>query len=549
MGANLKKVDLENIIKNNFPYQTFSFDLVPDTFSSTEYITPSCGSHGNFSILPYRFKKIGCPKCRWSRLGNNKKVSIEDFTTRANIVHSNFYEYSKVKFEKISDIGLIICPIHGEFNQKLSNHLSGQGCPVCGKRKAVDQLRTKLEVLFNFEIFSNYRLLSKKKESYVDTDKLIFECSLHGTFEKTVHNIKLNQGCPKCKSSDIGLSRRYSELEFLNLITLSPGVEYVSGSFTRVIDPVKFKCSTHGSFEINKGYYGIQNTVICPACNTSSLEAEVLFYLNSIGVKYLLHYRPEWLDGKEIDIFIPELNVGIEINGSYWHSDKFKDKWYHFEKWDLCNQNNIRLLNIWEHYWKIDIRKKIYKSKIKHLLKMDEKIFARKCSIEKIESHSAKLFHIENHLEGFSIPYKDSFSIGLSYNDVVYMVATVGQFFNQNRNCFEWKLQRLSTRNNYTVVAGVSRIVSHLKKEIGNFTFQVTLDTGGSLLSRYDYINHIDLRYWWVNGSGKFKTRNECQVSRLRLNEDWLESDTEKSYMERNNWFRVWDTGICTLDL
>lgn len=33
----------------------------------------------------------------------------------------------------------IICPIHGEFQQKPYKHLQGQGCPICGQIK-VNQL-------------------------------------------------------------------------------------------------------------------------------------------------------------------------------------------------------------------------------------------------------------------------------------------------------------------------------------------------------------------------------------------------------------------------
>lgn len=41
---------------------------------------------------------------------------------------------------------------------------------------------------------------------------------------------------------------------------------------------------------------------------------------------------------KEIDIYIPDLNVGIEYNGVFWH-DKLKDMW----KIDKCNEMGIKL--------------------------------------------------------------------------------------------------------------------------------------------------------------------------------------------------------------
>lgn len=77
-------------------------------------------------------------------------------------------------------------------------------------------------------------------------------------------------------------------------------------------------------------------------------------------------------------------------------------------------------------------------------------------------------------------------------------------------------------------------------------SFQITLDTGGSLLKTSGPISPT-MRYWWVNNKMEYKTRNECQVQKLKLNSDWIKNDSEVSYMERNKWFRVWDTGVVNL--
>lgn len=54
---------------------------------------------------------------------------------------------------------------------------------------------------------------------------------------------------------------------------------------------------------------------------------------------------------KELDIYIPKLNLAIEYNGDYWHSSIFKDKYYHQEKTLLCYNKGIRLIHIYEHDW------------------------------------------------------------------------------------------------------------------------------------------------------------------------------------------------------
>ena len=58
----------------------------------------------------------------------------------------------------------------------------------------------------------------------------------------------------------------------------------------------------------------------------------------------------------EIDIFIPEKNIGIEFNGEYWHSfDKVKKK--DAIKLEMCKNMGIKLIIIKEQEWKKDKNK------------------------------------------------------------------------------------------------------------------------------------------------------------------------------------------------
>jgi hypothetical protein len=51
-------------------------------------------------------------------------------------------------------------------------------------------------------------------------------------------------------------------------------------------------------------------------------------------------------NGKEIDIFIPSLNAGVEYNGNYWHSTAIKeDKNYHLLKTIYAAKNQIKQEN------------------------------------------------------------------------------------------------------------------------------------------------------------------------------------------------------------
>ena len=91
-------------------------------------VTIICPKHGEFHQTPERhLRGNGCPTC-----GGSLKLTTQDFTTRAREVHGNKYDYSHVNYVNSRTKVAIICPEHGEFLQQPTQHLSGQGCPQCG---------------------------------------------------------------------------------------------------------------------------------------------------------------------------------------------------------------------------------------------------------------------------------------------------------------------------------------------------------------------------------------------------------------------------------
>lgn len=60
-----------------------------------------------------------------------KEDKTHDFINRARTVHGYKYDYSKTKYIHSKQKVAIICFKHGEFEQRVDNHLSGKGCPKC----------------------------------------------------------------------------------------------------------------------------------------------------------------------------------------------------------------------------------------------------------------------------------------------------------------------------------------------------------------------------------------------------------------------------------
>lgn len=68
-------------------------------------------------------------------------------------------------------------------------------------------------------------------------------------------------------------------------------------------------------------------------------------------IENVIYADKEILNGKELDIYIPEKRLAIEYNGSYWHSEERKGTNYHQDKALACLKHSIRLISIFDYEW------------------------------------------------------------------------------------------------------------------------------------------------------------------------------------------------------
>ena len=92
-----------------------------------------CPQHDVFSQTPDgHLRNGGCSKCGSDKTGFSRKLTTKDFIQKAVEKHGDKYDYSLVDYKNNIIKIKIICPIHNVFEQKPSDHLSGNGCPSCG---------------------------------------------------------------------------------------------------------------------------------------------------------------------------------------------------------------------------------------------------------------------------------------------------------------------------------------------------------------------------------------------------------------------------------
>jgi len=172
-------------------------------------------------------------------------------------------------------------------------------------------------------------------------------------------------------------------------------------------------------------------------------------------------------DGEcEIDVFIPEINLGIEHNGLYWHQESIVGKKYHIDKTKHFEEKGIRIIHIFEHEWKL--RKEQVKSFLLSAIgKNEHKIGARKCNLL-WSSLPIDIQEVHNFLETYHIqgqPGNTQYVIKVLYNNELLAVATFGK---HHRNNKDWVLTRFCTKTNYTiqgVLSRVSKLASQQLKE------------------------------------------------------------------------------------
>ena len=123
--------------------------------------------------------------------------------------------------------------------------------------------------------------------------------------------------------------------------------------------PLIIICPFHGEFnQLPSHHTRGSGCSSCAKNSQNNFENIFISYLKNKKLHLELNYRPKWLDRKELDIYIPSLNLAIECNGSVYHhsslnvrpflDNTYKHPKYHLDKYDLCKENGIDLIHIFE---------------------------------------------------------------------------------------------------------------------------------------------------------------------------------------------------------
>lgn len=173
----------------------------------------------------------------------NKPLTVEKFVERAQAVHGNRYDYSQVKFEGVENKITIICREHGPFQQRAMVHLKGFNCPKCGRAQVSDKLSHSLDRFIQDARAAHGDKYDYSEVEYVNAlTNVKIICPEHGAFLQKPANHVRGISCSKCSDIIAADKRRLSTEEFIERAREVHGDKYDYGRSNYI--------TSHGKVEI-----------------------------------------------------------------------------------------------------------------------------------------------------------------------------------------------------------------------------------------------------------------------------------------------------------
>ncbi|MCK9415473.1 hypothetical protein M0Q97_02295 [Candidatus Dojkabacteria bacterium] len=343
----------------------------------------------------------------------------------------------------------------------------------------------------------------------------------------------------KVKKSQI--NSLFEKYDFLNIKDIK------SGSCT-------IECDKHHIYDINFSLLSLRlkyKTVLCTICNPisstkSGLEIQLKDFISSNNSNIIYNSR-SIIPPLELDIYIPELKIAFEFNGLYWHNELNKEKNYHLNKTELCEQQGIQLIQIYEDTWVH--KQEVIKSMILNKLgKTENKIFARKCEIKEIvDGKNIKSFLDTNHNQGF---VGAKIKIGLFYNNEMVSLMTFGDrrvaMGKKSTNIGEFELLRFCNKLNTNVVGGASRLFKYFIKTYNPVEITTYADRSFSQGKLYETlgfesVGKTEPNYYYIVDGIRYHRFN---FRKDKLIKDGFDSNkTEHQIMLDRKIYRIFDSG------
>lgn len=335
------------------------------------------------------------------------------------------------------------------------------------------------------------------------------------------------------------IKSRFNDNEFVNY-------DFIKSEYTLNCTKCGLNYNIHMPLYNERRRFGYQTCTICNPIGiskVSSYESEIVDYIKTI-YSGEIQTSVRGVIKQEIDIFIPEFNLGIEFNGLYWHSELYKDINYHLNKTLECKKVGVDLIHLFEDEWVYtpNIVKSIIKNKLGLI---NKKLYARNCVIKNVKDSDSKNFLNENHIQGGQC--KNSIRLGLYYNDELVSLMT----FSKGRMAMggkpeEWELVRFCNKADFNVLGSASKLFKHFIK---NYKYNKIVSYSDVRIFNGDLYNNLGFEkintskpnYWYVAENKRY--HRFAYRKNVLVKQGFDKNKSEREIMFERGYYRIYDCG------
>ena len=280
--------------------------------------------------------------------------------------------------------------------------------------------------------------------------------------------------------------------------------------------------------------------------HSSNVENDIYNYICSLGEFKIIKNDKKLIYPKEIDIYIPEKKLAIEVNGNYWHSNIYKDKYYHQQKTIDCAKQGIHLIHIFEYEWLSKKQPKL-KELLKSILCGTQSIYGRDTYIKEISNSEAIDFEDKYHLQ---LGVNAAINLALFYKNDMIAVFTFGT--PRYNSTHQYELIRACYKSDISVIGGSEKLFKYFinkykPKSIITYC-DISKFTGG-MYTRLGFKpiqpNPItEPNYVWLNTEdNSILSRYKTQKHKLITQGLGTQDQTENEIMESLGYLKIYDSG------
>lgn len=309
-----------------------------------------------------KVEKFGSAKVPGS---GRRRMTLEEFVTRAREVHGDKYDYSRVVMAGNAVKVEIICPIHGVFLQAPAKHLAGRGCTnkecIAAKKIATTMARFGVE-----NAMKSRDVVKKLEASNMEKFGVRNPMQSDSVKAKAVATNMSRYHVPyTCMAESVKAKREATMTSVYggNSPMCSPSVRRkAEATMMREYDvahALQSEAFRSKQAETLMANLGVKNPMFSPECRRKVVETKRENHTaNSSGPEDILYgllcerfgegdvETQYWSDAYPhgCDFYVKSRDMYIELNGDWSHGDHWYDSSSDsdmavLEKWKIANNN------------------------------------------------------------------------------------------------------------------------------------------------------------------------------------------------------------------